>query len=82
MIIYETPVPYINSISTFFKFRVKTQPLETSYLGTVIKQGYADEDSYVPFNIGFNITFFGNSYSQFYVNTNGLVLLYSEEGNL
>jgi len=49
------------------------QPSEITYLGTVIKSGYENNASYGPLNIGFNFTYFGNSYSQFYVSTNGLV---------
>jgi hypothetical protein len=53
--------------------RVYSQPAETTYLGTVIKTGFANDDSFGPFNIGFNFTYFGQSHSQFYVNTNGSV---------
>lgn len=49
------------------------QPSEITYLGAVIKSGYENNASYGPLNIGFNFTYFGNSYSQFYVSTNGLV---------
>lgn len=51
-----------------------SQPSETTYPGTVIKSGYSDDESFGPFNIGFNFTFYGNVYSQFYVNSNGQVL--------
>lgn len=51
-----------------------SQTGETIYLGNVIKSGYADDESYGPFNIGFNFTFYGNNYTQFYVNSNGQVL--------
>ena len=47
---------------------------ETIYSGTVIKSGYVDDASYGPFNIGFNFTYYGNLYTQFYVNSNGMVL--------
>jgi gliding motility-associated-like protein len=60
-------------ILLFCVFRASAQP-ETIYPGTVIQSGYVDDGSYGPFNIGFNFTFFGNSYSQFYVNSNGQVL--------
>jgi len=50
------------------------QPTEVTYLGNVIKSGYAVEESYGPFNIGFNFTFYGNTYDEFYVNSSGLVL--------
>ncbi|MCU0457074.1 MAG: gliding motility-associated C-terminal domain-containing protein [Bacteroidales bacterium] len=51
-----------------------SQTGETVYLGSVIKTGYADDESYGPFNIGFTFTFFGNTYTQFYVNSNGQIL--------
>ena len=51
-----------------------SQPSETIYPGNTIKSGYSDEESFGPYNIGFNFTFYGNIYSQFYVNSNGLVL--------
>jgi hypothetical protein len=47
---------------------------ETTYLGNVAVEGYVEDESYGPFNIGFNFTFFGNSYNQFYINSNGQVL--------
>ncbi len=50
------------------------QPTETLYQGNTIYAGYMDDASYGPYNIGFNFTFYGNTYSQFYVNTNGQVL--------
>jgi gliding motility-associated-like protein len=54
------------------------QPPETIYPGTVAKSGYADQASYGPFNVGFNFTFFGNIYTQFYVTSNGLILFGAE----
>ena len=54
--------------------RINAQPAETIYQGTTIRAGYVDDASYGPFNIGFNFTYFGISYSQFYVSSNGLVL--------
>ena len=53
---------------------VSAQPPETTYLGNVAASGYVINGSYGPLNIGFNFTFFGNTYSQFYVNTKGQVL--------
>ncbi|MBG0860665.1 MAG: hypothetical protein IQL11_14285, partial [Bacteroidales bacterium] len=52
---------------------VMAQPPETIYLGNIAKVGYADDESYGPYNIGFNFTFFGNVYSQFYINSNGMI---------
>ncbi|MCX6254983.1 MAG: hypothetical protein NTV31_10980 [Bacteroidia bacterium] len=61
-------------IFLLFMSRLAAQPSETTYLGYVIKEGSADDESFGPFNIGFDFTFFGSSYNQFYVNSNGLVL--------
>ena len=58
----------------FLSIKAVAQPPETIYLGNVAKSGYADDESYGPFNIGFNFTFYGNSYSQFYINSNGQIL--------
>jgi len=46
---------------------------EITYSGTVVKSGYANNESYGPFNTGFDFTYFGNIYNQFYVSSNGLV---------
>jgi len=54
-------------------FGVSAQPPETTYLGTAAKVGYALNESYGPFDIGFNFTFYGNVYSQFYINSNGMI---------
>ena len=50
-----------------------SQPVETTYSGSIIKEGSADDVSYGPFNIGFSFTFFETVYSQFYVNSNGMI---------
>ncbi len=64
------------------------QPPETVYNGTVIATGFRQSiplASSGPFNIGFSFTFFGNTYTQFYVSANGLVMftapdnLYNDE---
>lgn len=62
--------------------RIIAQPPETIYQGTVIKSGSVDDVSYGPFNIGFNFTFFGISYSQFYASSNGLVLFTHDTTNI
>jgi gliding motility-associated-like protein len=49
------------------------QPAELTYAGTIAKDGYARNKTYGPFNTGFNFTFYGNSFNQFYVNSNGRV---------
>ena len=62
--------------------RITAQPAETIYQGTVVRSGYVDDAAYGPFNIGFNFTYFGISYSQFYVSSNGLVLFSSDAANI
>src|SRR5665647_2284242 len=62
--------------------RLIAQPSETIFQGTVVRAGYVDDASYGPFNIGFNFTYFGISYSQFYVSSNGLVLFTSDATNI
>lgn len=52
------------------------QPPETIYQGTVISSGYRQNIPFAsdgPFPIGFNFTFYGNTYTQFYVSANGLI---------
>jgi gliding motility-associated-like protein len=58
----------------------KAQITETTYLGNVVYEGYYDDRAWGPLNIGFNFTFFGNTYSQFYVTSNGLVMFGSGSG--
>jgi hypothetical protein len=53
------------------------QPPETTYQGNVAVSGYTVDQSFGPFNIGFDFTFYGNSYNQFYINSNGQVLFVS-----
>lgn len=49
------------------------QPPETIYPGTIIRDGYVNNASYGPYNIGFSFSFYGTTYNQFYVNSNGMV---------
>ena len=58
------------------------QPAETTYEGTLIAEGFTQGilASDGPFPIGFNFTFFGNTYSQFYVSANGLVTFTDPDG--
>jgi hypothetical protein len=49
-------------------------PEETEYLGVIARSGYFDDGAWGSFPIGFNFTFFGNTYSNFYVTSNGLVM--------
>lgn len=58
----------LTAISSF------SQPPEVIYQGTAARSGYVNNGSYGPFNIGFSFTYFGNTYTQFYVTSNGLVL--------
>lgn len=58
----------------FFCSRLSAQPPETTYTGQIAVNGYADDESYGPFNIGFSFNYYGNTYSQFYINSNGQVL--------
>ena len=46
---------------------------ETEYLGTVVASGVHDDEFWGPLPIGFDFLFFGNSYNEFYVSSNGLV---------
>jgi hypothetical protein len=48
-------------------------PVETQYLGITAATGYVDDQSFGTLPIGFNFDFFGNTYSDFYVTSNGLV---------
>jgi gliding motility-associated-like protein len=52
----------------------KGQPPEIIYSATVVYEGYYDDRSWGPLNIGFNFTFYGNIYNRFYVTSNGLVI--------
>ena len=71
--------------------RLSGQPTETTYLGNLVVNGYllnTPLTSTGPFQIGFPFTYFGNSYTQFYVNENGLLMFvapggfYSTEANI
>jgi len=48
-------------------------PSETEYQGTVVASGAHDDEFWGPLPIGFDFVFFGNTYSEFYVSSNGLV---------
>jgi hypothetical protein len=50
-----------------------SQPPETIYPGKAIKTGYAFNETYGPFNIGFTFNFYGASYTQFYASSNGVI---------
>lgn len=55
-------------------YATKAQPPEIIYPGTVVYEGYYDDRSWGPLNIGFNFVFYGNTYNRFYVTSNGLVI--------
>src|SRR5665648_1150228 len=66
---------YILIITVFLICSVlSAQPPETTYPGTPVYIGYVDDGTLGPFNIGFNFNFYGNIYSQFYINSNGMIL--------
>jgi gliding motility-associated-like protein len=62
---------YLVFVILMLCFKLEAQPAEITYLGSVAKNGYSNNEIFGPFNIGFNFTFFGNVYSQFYINSNG-----------
>jgi gliding motility-associated-like protein len=65
---------YIFIIALFLIcFRISAQPPEIAYLGTPVTIVNGDDEFYGPFNIGFNFTFYGNVYSQFYISSNGMI---------
>jgi hypothetical protein len=47
---------------------------ETEYLGIIVAEGPKDDKKYGSFPIGFDFDFFGNTYNEFYVSSNGLVM--------
>ncbi|NLF41612.1 MAG: hypothetical protein GX587_02855, partial [Bacteroidales bacterium] len=49
-------------------------PVETEYPGTLVHEGYIDDEEWGPFPIGFSFSFFCNNYTDFYVTSNGLVM--------
>lgn len=65
---------YLYIIILIVAQQVYGQPVETILQGTVAREGHTTTNtSYGPLNIGFNFIFYGNSYSQFYASTKGLV---------
>lgn len=59
----------------------KAQVTETTYPGTIVYEGYYDDGSWGPLNIGFTFTYYGNNYTQFHVTSNGLVMFGSGSGD-
>lgn len=68
-------------LSCFTLLTAKAQVTETTYPGTIVYEGYYDDGSWGPFNIGFTFRFYGNNYTQFHVSSNGLVLFGSGSGD-
>jgi len=52
---------------------LRALPAETEYLGTVIFSGLADDRKWGGFPIGFDFDFYGITYNEFFVSSNGLV---------
>ncbi len=50
---------------------------ETEYLGNIVVSGAADDKKWGSFPIGFDFDFFGNTYDEFWVSSNGLVMFES-----
>ncbi|MRR23305.1 hypothetical protein EG830_10045, partial [bacterium] len=59
----------------------KAQVTETTYPGTIVYEGYFDDGSWGPLNIGFTFRFYGINYTQFHVTSNGLVMFGSGSGD-
>ncbi len=53
---------------------LRALPEETEYPGTIIHSGFADDRRWGAFPIGFDFDFFGDTYSEFHVNSNCLVM--------
>ena len=47
--------------------------IDISSTGTDLISSISDEQTKGPYNLGFNFDFFGNTYTQFYINANGFV---------
>ena len=62
------------TITLLTGFVVKAQPPEITYPGTIVYEGYYDDRSWGPLQIGFNIKFYEHPYNRFYVTSNGLVI--------
>jgi gliding motility-associated-like protein len=68
-------------LSSLALFSAKAQVTETTYQGSVVHEGYYDDGSWGPLNIGFTFRFYGNDYTQFHVTSNGLVMFGSGSGD-
>lgn len=56
-----------------FHWLSATLPPEVYYAANVAHAGSVDDAAYGPFDIGFSFDFFGTSYTQFYVTSNGWI---------
>jgi len=66
------PVSLYGKRTDPYEVTFPTYPTSTTYTnGTVIPS--SDDVTHGPFNIGFSFTFFGNTYTQFYVGSNGWI---------
>lgn len=54
--------------------------VDISSSGTDIISTIGNDETLGPFNIGFNFEFFGNTYNQFYVNSNGFITFENVSG--
>ena len=66
-----------------FTLGLSAQPPETIYEGNLIASGFIQSiplASDGPYPIGFSFTFFGNTYTNFYVSVNGLVTFTDPDG--
>jgi len=57
----------------FVVTNTRALPAETEYPGTIVHSGFADDRRWGPLPIGFDFDFFGITYTEFNVNSNGLV---------
>src|ERR1051326_3343456 len=62
-----------NGTTSYSVANVNYSPFPYSTGTPVVFPSNQDDDISAPINIGFNFCFFGNSYSQFYVGTNGWI---------
>jgi len=61
------------AVTAFGAERARALPPETYYSANVARRGYVDDQKYGPFSIGFSFTYFGSSFTEFYVTSNGLL---------
>jgi hypothetical protein len=64
---------YLIPLFLIFTPHARALPSETEYLGTIVASGAHDDEFWGPLPIGFDFVFFGNTYNEFFVSSNGLV---------